>query len=189
MQGTADFHPHVARPLLPHPDGLCEHAAAFDTALDMCKTPPSPRDLSIARFLLRRQCLPARLLRRRDEVHALQRARWKAQVLQQMTPRGQRIRRGVSQAFVVDASRLGLTQQEEAQRGVDQEEVLHPMPLLLAAIAHLLCRGSVGAREGTLGAVMTKRGTVVGAAARVASDSEAASDRGGPSPGECSPLG
>src|SRR5712692_1081583 len=135
MQGTADVHHHVARPLFPHPDGLFEHAAAFDTALDMFDAHPSPRDLAIARFLLQRQRLPAQLLRRLEDVHALQRERLKAQGWQQMTPRWQRIRRGVSQAFVVDASRMGRTQKEDAQRGVDQEEVLQHRPLFLAALA------------------------------------------------------
>src|SRR2546428_237230 len=70
MQGTADFHHHVAHPFFPHPDGLFEHAAAFDTAIDMFDAHPSPRYLAIARFLLRGQLLPARLLRRLEDVHA-----------------------------------------------------------------------------------------------------------------------
>ena len=51
MQRTADFHHHVANPVFPHPDGLFEHAAAFDTAVDMFDAHPPPSDLPIARFL------------------------------------------------------------------------------------------------------------------------------------------
>ena len=181
MQGTADFHHHVANPLFPHPDGLFEHAAAFDTAIDLFDAHPSPRYLSIALFLLRRQLLPSRLFRRLDDVHALQRERVKAHVLQQVTPSRQWRRRRVGSALVVDAPRMGLTQKQDAQRGVDQQEVFQPMPLFLAAIARFLFSWIVGARDGALGAVMTKRGAALGAAAGVSSDSEDASDRGGTS--------
>ncbi len=182
MQGTADVHPHVAHPLFPHPDGLFAHAAAFDTALDMFDAHPSPRYLAIARFLLRCQLLPARLLRRLEDVHALQGEGLKTRVLQQVTPRRQRIRCRVGDALVVDASRMGLTQKQDAQRGVDQQEVFQHVALFLAALARLLWSWILGARDGALGAVMTKRG----AAAGVSSDSEDtnsedASDRGGTS--------
>ena len=186
MQGTADFHHHVAHPLFPHPDGLFQHAAAFDTAIDMFDAHPSPRDRSIALFLLHCQLLPAWLLRRLDDVHAIQRERLKAQVLQQVTPRRQRIRRRVGDAFVMDASRMGLTQKQNAHRGVDQQEVFQHMPLFLTAIARFLFSGILGARDGALGAVMTKRGAPLGAAVGGSSDSEDAnsedaSDRGGTS--------
>ena len=46
------------------------------------------------------------------------------------------------------------------------------MPLCLAARARLLFRGILGAWDGALGAVMTKRGAALGAATRVSSDSE-----------------
>ena len=49
-------------------------------------------------------------------VHALQRERLKAQVLQQVTPGRKRIRRRVGHALVVDAALMGLTQEQDAQR-------------------------------------------------------------------------
>lgn len=182
MQGTADFHHHVTYPLFPHPDGLFEHAAALDTAIDLFAAHPSPRDLAMARFLLRCQLLPARFLRRLEDVHTLQGEGLKTRVLQQGTPSRQRRRCRVGDALVVDASRMGLTQKQDAPRGVDQQEVFQPVALFLAARARLLWSGSLGARDGALGAVRTKRG----AAAGVSSDSEDAnaedaSDRGGTS--------
>src|SRR5438128_3631445 len=177
MQGTADFHHHVAHPLFPHPDGLFEHAAAFDTAMYIFNAHPSPRYLAIARFLLLGQLLPARLLRRLEDVHALQREGLKTRVLQQVTPSRQRIRCRVGDALVVDASRMGLTQKQDAQRGVDQQEVFQHVALFLAAIARFLWSWSLGARDGALGTVMTKRGAGAGGS----SASEDASNRGGAS--------
>jgi hypothetical protein len=185
MQCTADFHHHIAHPLFPHPDGLFEHPAAFDTAIDMFDTYPSPRNLPVVRFLFGRQLLPARLLRGLDDLHALQRERLKAHVLQQLASGQQRIRGRVGHALVVDASRLGLTQEQDAHRSVDQQEVFQHMPLFLPAIARFLFRRIVGARDGSFGAVMTKRGATVGMVVGTVSDGADATSSGASSPSRC----
>jgi hypothetical protein len=112
MQCTADFHHHVANPGFPHPKGLLEHTAAFDTAVDMFDAHTPPRDLSIPCFLRPRQLMPRGLLRWLDNGHTVQREHLKAQILQQLTPRWQRIRRGVGDAFVMDTARTRVTQEE-----------------------------------------------------------------------------
>src|SRR5713101_2560735 len=165
MQSTADFHHHVARAFFPYPYRLFEHAAAFDTAVDMFDSHPSPRYLSIFLFLLRGQLLAAWLLCRLEDIHALQRERLKAPILQEMTPRGQRIRRRVGNALVMDTALMGLTQEQNAHRGIDQQEVFQHVPLCLAALARFLFSRICGAWNGSLGAVMTKRGGAVGVAA------------------------
>ena len=181
MQGTADFHHHIAHPVFPPPDGLFKHTAAFDPALDMFDPYPSPSTLPVVRFLFWRQLSPARLLRGLDALPALQRARLKAHVLQQRASGRQRRRCRVGDALVVDASRLGLPQEQEAQRGVEQQEGVQHRALFLPARARFLCRRIVGARDGSFGAVMTKRG-----AAWTASDGAAdAKGTGGPSPPRC----
>ena len=185
MECTADFHHHVAHPVFPHPDGLFEHAATFDTAIDMFDAHPSPSDLPVVRFLFWRQLFPARLLRWLDDIYALQRERLKARVLQQLAPRRKRIRCRVGHALVVDAARMGLTQEQDAQRGIDQQEVFQPMPFFLAAIARFLCSRVLGARDGSLGAVMTKRGGAVGAAAGTSAAGEASSGMGAPATSSC----
>ena len=179
MQCTADFHHHIANPVFPHPDGLLKHAAAFDTALDMFDAHPSPRNRAVVRFLFWGQLVPARFLRWLDDVHALQREPLKAQVLQQLTPSRKWIRGRIGHALVVDAARRGLTQEHDAQRGIDQQEVFQPMPLFLPARARLLFRRIVGARDGSFGAVMTKRGMASGVAAGTASDRADAKGTGG----------
>ena len=118
MQSTADFHPHVTDPFFPHPDRFFEHAAALDTAVDMFDAHPSPRDRSIFLLLLRGQLLAARLLRRLEEVHALQRERLKTLLLQEVTPCRKRRGRRVRDARVMDTTRMGLTQEKNVQRRV-----------------------------------------------------------------------
>ena len=179
MQGTADFHHHIAHPVFPPPDGLFEHTAAFDTAIDLFDTHPSPRKRAVIRFLFCGQLVPARLLRGLEDVHALQREPLKAHVSQQLTPSRKRIQGRIGHALVVDAARRGLTQEHDTQRGVDQQEIFQPMPLFLPAIARLLFRRIVGARDGSFGAVMTKGGMASGVAAGTASDRADASGTGG----------
>ena len=182
MQCTADFHHHVTYPIFPHPDSLFEHAAAFDTTIDMFDAHSAPSNRLVVCFLFWCQRFPAWLLRWLDDVHALQREPLKAQVLQQLAPCRQRIRCRVGHALVVDASRLGLTQEQDAQLGVDQQEIFHHMPLFLPTIARALFRRIGGAWDGSFGAVMTKRGAAAGGAAWTASNGVNATGRGGALP-------
>jgi hypothetical protein len=176
MQGATDFHHHVATPGCPYPDGLFAHAAAFDTAGDLFTAHPSPSQFPMTRLLGARQGLPAWLLHRLHDVHALQRQGLKAPILPQATADRQRIRGRVSEALIMDASRMSLTQEQEAERRLDQENVFPHVPLVLAAITRFLFSRILGAWDGALGAVMTTRGTVWTASA----GAEAIS-RGGPS--------
>jgi hypothetical protein len=169
MQRTTDFPDHVANPSFPHPDGLFEHAAALDTAVDVFDThaPPSKRPIPL--FLGPRQLAPAGLLRGLEDVHTVQCKGLKAQILQQLTPRRQRIGRGIGEALVMDTAWMRLTQEEDAQGAIDQEQVFQRVPLFLAAITRFLFSRIVGARDGSLGAIMTKRGAAGGEAACTAS--------------------
>ena len=101
MQRTADVHHHVANPSFPPPNGVFEHTAAFDAAVDMFDAHAPPRDLPIARFLGSCPRFPMWLLRRLNDLHAVQRPRLNAQILPQLAPRRQRIRRRVGEALVM----------------------------------------------------------------------------------------
>jgi hypothetical protein len=179
MQRTADFHHHVANPGFPQPDGLFEHAAAFDAAVDMFDAHAPPRDLPIARFLGSRQRFSTWLLHRLNDLHAVQRERLKAQVLQQLTPGRQWIGRGVGDALVMHTTRMSFTQEQNTQSGIDQQDVFEHMPLFLAAITRFLFSRVVGARDGSLGTIMTKRGATGGVAGWTASAGEGSSGRCG----------
>jgi hypothetical protein len=179
MQRTADFHHHVANPGFPHSDRLFEHTAAFDAAIDMLDAYAPPRKLPIPRFLCPRQLVPTRLLRGLEDVHAVQREGLKAGILQQLTPRRQRIGCGIGDAFVMDTTRMRLAQEEDAQGAIDQEKVFQHVPLVLAAITRFLFSRVVGARDGSLGAVMTNRGATGGGVLCPASAGDLSSDKDG----------
>ena len=181
MQRTADFHHHVANAGFPHSDRLFEHSAAFDAAVDMLDAYAPPSKLPIPHFLCPRQLVPTRLLRGLEDVHAVQRAGLKARILQQLTSRRQRIGCGIGEAFVMDTTRMRLAQEEDAQGAIDQEKVFQHVPLFLAAITCFLFRRVVGARDGSLGAVMTKRGATGGGVLCPASAGELSSDKDGTS--------
>jgi hypothetical protein len=165
MQRTTDFHEHVANPSFPYPDGLFEHAAALDTAVDVFDTHAPPSKLSIPRFLGPRQLAPAGLLGGLEDVHAVQCEGLKAHILPQLTPRRQGIGRGIGDALVMDTARMRLTQEEKAHGPIDQQQVFPRVPLFLAALTRFLFSRIVGARDGSLGAIMTKRGATGGEAA------------------------
>ena len=58
----------------------------------------------------------------------------------------------------------GGTQKEDRQGGIDEQEVFQGVLLFLAAIVERLFSRVRGARDGSLGAVMAKRGGVVSVA-------------------------
>ena len=121
-----------------HSDGLFEHAAALDAAVDMFDAYTPTRELPIPCFLDPRQLVPTGLLRGLKDVHTVQREGLKSHILQQLTPRRQGIGRGISDALVMDTARMGLTQEEDVQGLIDQEQVFQRVPLFLAAITRFL---------------------------------------------------
>jgi hypothetical protein len=186
MPCTADFHHHIADPRFPQPDGFFEHTAAFATAVDMFDAHAPSSKLSIPSFLRSRQLVAARLLRRLEDVYTVQRKRLKTQVLQQLTPGRQRIRRGVGDALVRDTARMRLTQEENAQGLIDQQEVFQHVPVFLAARTRFLFSRVMGARNGSLGTVVTKRGAAAGGRAWIVSAGEASTGTGRHAPPSCS---
>jgi hypothetical protein len=180
MPGIADFHHHLANSRFPYPDGLFAHAAAFDAAVDLCDAHPSPSTLPMPRFLGSRQLVAAGLLCRVHDGDTVQRERLTAQVLQPLAPCRQWRRRSVDDAFVMDAARMRVTQEEDAPRRVDQQQVFQPVPLFLAAVARFRFSRVLGARDGSRGTVMTNRGATGAGAACPSAAGEASTGRDGP---------
>jgi hypothetical protein len=81
----------------------------------------------------------------------------------------------------MDTARMRLAQAEDAQSLMAQEKAFQPVPLLLAAIICVLCSRAVGARDGSLCAVMTNSGATGGGAARTSSAGGVPRGRDGPS--------
>ena len=181
MQGTAAFHHPSAKSGFPSADGLFQHAAPFDAAVDRFDTHPSPSEPPLLRLLRSRQLSAAGLLRRLDNVHPVQRKRLKAHILPQLAPCWPWVRRGVGEALVRDPAWTGLPQEAEAQGSSDQQKIVQHVPLVLAAITPFLCSRVVGARDGSLGAIMPKRGAPGGVVGRTAAAGNGSSGRCGSS--------
>jgi hypothetical protein len=86
----------------------------------------------------------------------------------------------------MDAARMRLAQEEDAPGLINQQEVFQRVPFFLAAITRFLFSRVVGARNGALGAIMTKRGAAVGGSAGTASAREASTGTEGPATPSCS---
>lgn len=162
MPHPADFHHPGATPGVPYPDGLLEPAAAFDATVDMVDAHQSPSDLPIPSLLRARQLLAAGLLRRLEDVHAVPRACLPAQVWPPLAPCRPWRRRGGDAPLVMDTLGRRLTAEQPAPGPRDQEEGLPQVPLVLAALARCLCSRVLGARDGSLGTVLTNRGATQG---------------------------
>jgi len=112
----------------------------------------------VGQLLLPRELSATWFLRRHENFHLGKREREKAQVLQQPTPRWQGIRRGVSDGLIVRATAVGVTEKENREGRIDQQDIFHGVVFFLAAITIGLFSRVLGAHDASLGAVMGKRG-------------------------------
>src|SRR2546426_4137836 len=81
----------------------------------------------------------------------------------------------------MDAAGVGITQEEDGERGVDQEDVFHRVVFFLAAITRGLFSSILGADDAPFGPVMGKRGAAGAAPAASGMTSGAASTTATPS--------
>src|SRR5712691_344468 len=112
----------------------------------------------VGEFLLQRQFLAAWFLGRHEELHLGQREGQEAQILQEPTPRGQGIRRRVSNGLLMDATAIGVAEEEDREQGIDQENIFYRMVLFLAALTRGLFSRVLGADDAPFRPVMGKRG-------------------------------
>jgi len=77
----------------------------------------------------------------------------------------------------MDTAAVGVTEKEDDEQGIDQQDIFDRMVLFLATITLRLCSRVLGANDAPLGAVMGKRGaagTAVGTATTGAGSSSGA---------------
>ena len=75
-------------------------------------------------------------------------------------PTGQGVGHGIRNPLVGDTARIGVTQQENRERRVDQQHIFHRMAFFLTAITARLFKRVLGAREAPFGAIVATRGEV-----------------------------
>jgi len=134
MQRTADFHDQIADARLPKAAGVVDDATALDTAVDVFDAHAATRDAPICSFLGAREGPASRLPGRHDNLDLIEGERQEAQILEQPTARGQGVRGRIGNPLIVGTAHVGLAQQEDRERGVDQQHVFYRVALFLAAI-------------------------------------------------------
>ena len=158
MQRTADLHDQILDTRLPEAADVVDDAAALDATVDVLDAHAPTGDAPI-RGLLRACELPSsRLPGRHDDLHPIERECQEAQILEQPAPRRQGVRGGIGNAFIMGTARVGLTQTEDRERGVDQEHVFDRVALFLAAIIARLLSRILGALDAPFGPIVAKRG-------------------------------
>ena len=158
MQRTADFHKQIADARLPQAADVVDDAAPLDAAVDVLDAHTSAGKAPIRGFLRAREGPAPRLLGRHDHLDLRECKCQKAQILEQPAPRGQRVRGGISNAFIVGTARIGLTQKENRERGVDQQHVFDRVAPFLAAITARVRSRILGALDAPFSPVVPKRG-------------------------------
>lgn len=119
---------------------------------------------AVFRFLLSTQFATAWLLVRHRDRDTIERKPNKAQVLQQFTAFGQRIGGLIGNPLIVATAFVGIAQKWHLAARITKEDVLQVVTLFLAAIVRLLLSIVVRADNGSLGAIVIKRGAAASCA-------------------------
>ena len=158
MQRTADFHHQIADARLPEAVGVVDDTTALDTAVDVLDTHATARDPPIGGFLRPREGPAPGLLGGHDDLDVVEREGQEAEILEQPAARGQGIRRGIGHPFVMGAARVGVAQEEERQRRIDQQHIVHRMAFFLATITARLLKRVLGALDTSFRPIVAERG-------------------------------
>jgi hypothetical protein len=158
MQRTADFHEQIADARLPQAAGVVDDAAALDAAVDVLDAHATARDAPIRRVLRAREGPAPRLPRRHDDVDPVERQRQEAEILESSAACRQGGWGGIRHPLIVGAAGLGLTEQEDRECRIAQQDVFDRVALVLAAITAHLLNWILGTLDAPLGPVVPTRG-------------------------------
>src|SRR4029453_14892232 len=73
-------------------------------------------------------------------------------------PRGQGIRRRVSNGLIMGAAAVGVTEKEDEEQSINEQDIFHGVVFFLAAITRFLFSRVLGADDAPFCPVMGKRG-------------------------------
>jgi hypothetical protein len=119
MQGTAEFHDQITNALLPQTDPVFHDTTALDATVDMLDPQPTLVQRLIRQVLFQGQFLATGFLRGHEDLHLGEREREEAQILQQPTPGGERVRRRVGNRLIMHAAAVGVAQEKDEEQGID----------------------------------------------------------------------
>jgi len=158
MQRTTDFHNEITDACLPEAADVVDDAAALNAAVDVLDAHPSAGDAPIHGFLCAREGPAPWFAGWHDDFDLAERERQEAEILEPPTARRQGVRSGLGNPLIVGTARVGLTQKEDHERGIDQEHVFDRVGLVLAAIIARLLSRILGTLNAPFGPIVAKRG-------------------------------
>ena len=173
MQGTTAFHHQITDPLLPQPDPVLHDATALDTAVDILDAQPTVVQGLVGPLLFQGEVLAAGFLGRHEDHHLRERERQEPRILQEPASRWQGIRRGVHNGLIMRAAAIRVTEKEDDEQGIHEQDIFDGVVFFLAAITRGLFSRVLGADNAPFRPVMGTRGesgaatgaTTLGAAA------------------------
>ena len=134
MQSTADFCHHIANTVLKHADRVFGDATALHATIYMFDPHPTPRNLLIFSLLFFGQTATSRLFRRHDDFDPIQAKAHKPEILHQSTAAWQSIPCAIGNPLIVDAAFVGIAQEHDQERSINQQQVFDAMILFLTTI-------------------------------------------------------
>jgi hypothetical protein len=162
MPCAADFHDQIADACLPEAAGVVDHAAALDAAVDVLNAHATAGDPTIRGFLRARKGPATRLPGRHDDLNVVQRQCQTSQILQQAAPGGHGVGGGIGDSLIMGAAGVGVTQKEDREHRIDQQEVFARVIRFLAAITARLLNRILGAFDAPFGPIVANRGEAGG---------------------------
>jgi len=158
MPCTADFHEQIADARLPQAAGVVDDAAAFDAAVDGLDAHATASNAPIRRLLRAHEGPAPWLPRRHDDADLLECKCQEAGILEQSAACRQGGWGDIGNPLIVGAAGIRLTQEEDRECRIDQQDVVDCVARFLAAITARLLNWILGALDAPLGPVVPKRG-------------------------------
>lgn len=164
VEAAGDLHDGITDAIGTEPQIRLKNRAALDGADDVLHKHAPSANLPVGGLLVVGQGLFVGFLVQHDHGHIRKHKPEIAEILEQFTARRQGIGRRIGNRRLMGTAFVGIAQQPDPRRPVGQEHVLHRVVVHLAAPVVLLFTCVLGARDGSLGAVVKKGDAAVVAA-------------------------
>src|SRR5262249_55663151 len=145
VEGAAEFHHEITDASLPQADAVFYNAAALDTPVHMLDPQPPLVQCLGGQGLLQGELPTPGPLRRHEDRHLRERERQEAQILQQPTPSREGVGGGLRDAQIMDTAAVSVTQKEDDEESIDEQDIFDGVIPFLPAITLLLFNRVLGA--------------------------------------------
>ena len=160
MQSTTRLHDGIAYAVLQEANLVFHRAVAFYPTNRVFDADSDGRDQAILRFLPWGEFTPTWLFLRLNDRDLVKHKALEAHILVEVTPAWEGITSLLREASVMFLAFHGVTQEADVTGLIDDQQVFDRVTLLLAAVVVLLVLWIDGAVDGSLRAIMPKRGGI-----------------------------